>query len=391
MTQFLPIALAIYVLATTLGLLIRFAVLVPMPWLPIAHAIHAHSHTLYFGWLGLAILVLAFQLVEEAGRFHRILFGTIAVLSVCAFGTFLHGGYAGPSIVVSTLFLFVWAVAVVRWWRAARGRSGLAFSYLRVAMAYLVIASLGAWARVVVLAMKVADPLPGKLAVFAFLLNFAWFFVFAVVGLLVAWAPKLGLRFDERLLRRHLAFAAPIAWVTFPLGVVGGAEFGLLGAVARWAALLLIIPGGLLAWALWKAARGAPARLGGAVGWLALWYALKTAMEAAGAFGLSDRAVAARHPAILYLHVFLLGFVTLALLLPVLHELGRAPGRLVFFHCGGIVVLAVGLVILGGPTFGITAFGPWLMTGFRLAAFGGVLSYLAGWGWAWPRRGAATR
>src|SRR5690554_4229815 len=80
-TWFLAISLGIYVLATSLGVLMRFSYLTPMPWLPFAHAIHAHSHTLYFGWVGLALLALAFRLVDDEGKAVRVLLGTIAVLS----------------------------------------------------------------------------------------------------------------------------------------------------------------------------------------------------------------------------------------------------------------------------------------------------------------------
>lgn len=385
LTILLAVSLGIYVLATALGVLMRFAFVTPMPWLPFAHAIHAHSHTLYFGWVGLSVLALAFRLVGDEGRFVQGLLGTVAVLSLATFVSFLEGGYSTASIVFSTAFLFVWSAAVIRWWRAARGRVGLPYTYLRAGMLYLVIASLGAWARVVLIAMKVESPLPGKLAVFAFLHNFGWFFVFAVTGLLVANAKALGLRFDERLLRTHLGWAAPVAWLAFPLGVAGGATVEVLGPIARVAGFALLVPGAMLTWVLIKAARDAAGPMRSAMAWLAIWYGLKTAMEAGGALGLSDVSVAARHPAILYLHVFLLGFVTLALMLPVLHHLKRPLGWALHGHNVGLAVLAAGLAMLSGPAFGMLWLVPWVPTGFLVAALGGALTFAAGCHWAMPR------
>ncbi|NMO23650.1 hypothetical protein, partial [Pyxidicoccus fallax] len=49
---FLTLSLAFYVLAIGLGLLLRVSFLQPLPWLHFGHALHAHSHTLYFGWAG---------------------------------------------------------------------------------------------------------------------------------------------------------------------------------------------------------------------------------------------------------------------------------------------------------------------------------------------------
>lgn len=385
-TWFLAVALVIYVLATSLGVLMRFAYLTPMPWLPFAHAIHAHSHTLYFGWVGLGLLALAFRLVGDEGRAVRVLLGTVAVLSLATFVSFLNGGYTTLSIVISTAFLFVWGGAIVRWWRAARGRSGLAFSYLRVGMVYLGIASLGAWGRVVLLAMHVSDPIYGKLAVFGFLYNFGWFFVFGVIGLVIAWAPKRQVRLDERLLRLHLLWAAPVAWLTFPLGVAGGSRVAYLGPSARLAALLLIVPGVMLTWALVKASRSGTGPIRQAFAWLGFWYGAKTAMEVAGAAGLSSIAVSTRHPAVLYLHVFLLGFVTVALLLPVLHELKRPLGRAFAGHNVGLLIMVAGLAMLSGPPFGATWLVPHLRLAFFIAAVGGAIVLVSGAVWAWPRK-----
>lgn len=385
LNRYLALSLGIYVLAMMLGLLMRLAFVTPMPWLPFAHAIHAHSHTMYFGWVGLGILALAFRMNGDEAPFVRRLLGTIGVLAVVTFVSFLNGGYTPLSIVLSTTFLFIWAGALVRWWRGARGRSGLAYTYLRVGMVYLLIASMGAWGRMVVLALHVKEPIWGRLAVFAFLYNFGWFFVFGVVGLLIAWAPKWNIVLNERLLRWHLWAAAPVAWLTFPLGVPGGASFGVLGVTARVAAALLLVPGALLTLALVRGATTGRGAMKQAFGWLAFWYGLKTLLELGGALGLSHVAVATRHPAILYLHVFLLGFVTLALLLPVLAELKRPLGATLSVHNAGLVVMTLGLGVLSAPGYRMTFFVTHLRAGFIVAAIGAAIIVTAGVVWSWPR------
>ena len=65
---FLSLSLALYVLATSLGLLLRVSFIQPLPWLHFGHALHAHSHTLYFGWAGLGLLTLAYEQVGATGR-----------------------------------------------------------------------------------------------------------------------------------------------------------------------------------------------------------------------------------------------------------------------------------------------------------------------------------
>src|SRR5690606_18465887 len=150
--------------------------------------------------------------------------------------------------------------------------------YLRAGMIYLLLALGGALARVAVLAAKVADPLWGRLAVFAFLFCFAWFFVFSLLGLLLAHRRALGLEPDLRLRRPPPPRPAPIAWMTFPLGVAGGSD-GLIGTVAKVAALAMFAPGLLGAAALW---RGAAGPRGGFLRWIAVWMGLTATLEAAG-------------------------------------------------------------------------------------------------------------
>lgn len=373
--RFLLAPFAFYCLAIALGLALRVFFVRPFALFDFGHAVHAHSHTLYFGWVGLGICALAFARI---GRESRTLLGALAAVSAATFVAFLEGGYALPGIVVSTCALLVWATAVVAFLRGARGQGGVDVAFLRAGMAYAGLASLGAWARVAILAARVSDPLPGKLAVFAFLHDFAWFFVLAIFGL-VAWlAPHLGTRLDERLLRLQLWLTVPFAWLTFPLGVAGG-NTGALGAVARTATVALAVPAALGCWNLWTAARTARGGGRAALRWLAFWFAAQAAMELAGALGLADAAVASRHLAILYLHALLVGFVSFGLVLALLVRLGAPLPRLaVALHHGGLLVMAAGLALAGGAAFGLGALagaGLWLAAAGGAALLLGALSF----------------
>lgn len=385
MPVLLLVALGLYVLATGLGLLMRVAFVVPVAWLDLSNAVHAHSHTLYFGWAGLAILALAFRRVGDDSRLTRGLLWTVAGLSLAAFVSFLQGGYSVLSIVISSAFLVVWGVAIARWWRAARGERGLDLLYLRVGLGYLALAAVGACVRTVLLIGGPEDPLPGRLAVFSFLHNFQWFFIFAAVGLLLSYASRLGITLDEGRLRRHLLWAAPLAWITFPLGVLGGGEVPLLGPAARVASLVLAWPGLLLGLTLFSASR-AGGGVGLALRWLGGWYLLKVAMETGGALGLADVAVAARQPALIYLHVVLLGFVTQAVLLPLRHELRRPLGQGLNALNAGLAVMLAGLAVVGAPFLGLPALAQWMTAGFVVAALGGGVAFVAGASWLLPGR-----
>lgn len=368
-SRFFTIALGFYLLSACLGLVLRVFLVAPFPGITFSHLMHAHSHTLYFGWAALGI----FALVDRRWRVFRgpwLPWGMVAI-SLATLITFSLGGYFPPSIVVSALSLPMWATAAGAVLRGTRGLRGLEFSYLRAGMIYLLLALGGALARVAVLAAKVADPLWGRLAVFAFLFCFAWFFVFSLLGLLLAHRRALGLEPDLGLLRWHLTLTAPIAWMTFPLGVAGGSD-GLIGTVAKVAALAMFAPGLLGAAALW---RGAAGPRGGFLRWIAVWMGLTATLEAAGALGMAELAVASRHWAVLYLHVLLVGVVSGLLLLLLAPAVAGAIGRRL--HHGGLVVMAVGLGLAGLPVLG--GVDPWIpRVGLVLALVGGVGPFAAG-------------
>jgi hypothetical protein len=380
---FLVLALGFYVLATGLGLLLRLSFLQPLPWLKFGNALHAHSHTLYFGWAGLGLLALAYEQVGARGKGPRRVLTALAITSGLTFVAFLQGGYSAPGIAVSTLALGVWAAAVAVWWREARGASGLEVSFLHAGMAYVLLALAGALARVVLLATKWGTSFHAQLSVFVFLHAFAWFFLFSTLAGLIAHARARGVQVDERGLRASLRVLAWTAWLGAPLGVAGG-DTGLLGGLARGAALVGAAAGLVWVRALWRMARGL--RGTEAVAWrcLAGWYALKVMMEAGGALGLATWAARARQPALLYLHVLLVGFVSLGLLVPLLSRLGRPLARGLLLHNTGLGVMAGGLALLGAGTGGLAWAAPWLPRGYLIAAMGAVPLVLAGLLWLVP-------
>lgn len=374
---FLRFAVGFYLLSVALGVFLRAFFVAPFAYPVFGNAVHAHSHTLYFGWGALGVFALAL----ERGRFERILLGGIVAISAATFVSFFHGGYWTPSIVISALSLLLWPTGAVLVSKRLRGERSLSATYLRAAMAYVLLASVAAAVRAVFVAID-ASPLAKSLAVFAFLHDFAWFFVFALLGLLLRAAPGLGLRIDERLLAWHASLAIPLAWLGFPLGVHQGHE-GLLGALARISTLVLVVPGALAAAALWKAGRGGRDGPHLVFRWLALWFALDALLAGLGAAGLAETALRSRHLAILYLHVRLLGFFTLGLMLCLFARCGRiarfAPGM--WLHNFGLTTMLGGLAVAGLPGLGWTAPSTWLQAALFVAALGGAIAAAAGVLW----------
>lgn len=375
MHTFLRASLLLYLLATLLGVLLRYALVAPVPFLTFGNALHAHSHTLYFGWAALALFTLFFERVGASDGPVRWTLWSIIALALATFGTFLHSGYKGPGVVVSSLSLLVWGAAVTLFLRRAKTCRTIDVTFLRVAVAYVVIAGLSAATRVVLLVLKVENPLFGALAVFSFLHAFGAFFGFGLMGLLARFLAERGAPLDERSLRWQLGFMTPLSALTFPLGVPGGMG-SFLGPTARLAAALLLIPSALWVWNLGRASGKLPAAERLVLRTLVLAWALEALLEAAGALGLAEAAARARHPAILYLHVELLGVITAGLLFLVRQKLGRTSASPLLLHQAGVGVMALGLGLAGAPA--MLGWQTPVVAGLWAAAAGGVLVVGAG-------------
>lgn len=334
MKPFLRLAAAAFLVATALGVVLRVAFVIPIPSLNFQFALHAHSHTLYFGWAALGFIALAFHRLGANDVWVRALLASISVIAAASFVSFLLSGYSTASIIISSLSLIVWSVAVGLFFRRARGRRAIDLSFLRVAFCYVAVAGIFALGRVGLLVAK-ADPLYGRLAVFGFLHAFAAFFIFSSLGLLIHRAPALGWSFNGQRLRVALGVMAPLYAFTFPLGVAGAGELP-LSDVASVIAVLLVAPQFLIARELWRG----PA----ALRLLAVLFGAKAVMEGAGGLGLAELAAQLRHPAIAYLHVVLVGFVSGALVLLLRSRFGRAAGQGFWWHQAGLGVMCVGLL-----------------------------------------------
>lgn len=380
MPRFLLVSLGFYVLSTALGLVLRFGFALPFELPSYSNALHAHSHTLFFGWGTLALFALIFRRLGQEGRQAKALLISTSAISLATFVSFLQGGYSLPSIIISTLSLFLFGWAIALFWRSMRDLRGLEFSFFRAGFIYLGLACVGAIARVVFIATGGSEH-QKSLAVSAFLHNFGWFFVFSLTGLLLAEARDLGMRVSETWLRRKLRLAFPLALFAFPLATMGGSQ-GWLGTLARISSFGLSLALLFGAWAFFRAAP--PLKRPGfksSLRWLGLWLALSAAGSLAGALGMSDLAIRSRHLAILYLHIELVGFLSFGLMTLIAWITQKPFALSSKVHNLGLLVMAAGLLSASVPWLGGSQSPLFAWAGARIAAWGGAMIFLAGVGY----------
>jgi hypothetical protein len=204
-------ALGLFILAGSTGAFMRFGLLLGFPFgLQYTNIRHAHSHLMYFGWVTPALMGLILIWLPRVTKrplspthtkqFRRILL-IIFVLSVAAYSAFLLSGYrparfGNLSLPVSTILasfnMLAWYGFIFVYWRATKGLARKRPLRLwDASLAFLVLASLGAWGVAATVILDMRDPVISAALTHLFLDTFSegWF-VLALLGLAYAISPN---------------------------------------------------------------------------------------------------------------------------------------------------------------------------------------------------------
>ncbi len=375
-------ALACFTLAAATGALFRFAAAYGLPLgLGLGNVRHAHSHLMYFGWATpLLMAMLAARLPAFSGRTAQRLVWVCLGAALLAYPPFLLFGYTPAVVGARRLPLSVMAAGLnaVAWYAfmgyyaraaraAARGaRRSMGQTLLDLAVAFLGVATLGAWGLALLKPLGISDAFWSVALTHLFLDTFSegWF-VLGTLGLVWMHADPEGARPPGRSLALVCAGLPALFALALPESLAGP-------GLRTWARLASVLVGAGLLVNVWALAR-APGRR-----WAGLW-ALPVALLAAKAAAQVGAGLwpgfwpAGRHGLrILYLHLTLLGFVTasLAALAWQAHGVARRSG-VPALYAALAVVLASLLPLSGLP--GLSA--AW---GLKAAAWASALPVAAG-------------
>jgi hypothetical protein len=346
------LALACFVLAGATGSLLRFGMRTGYPaGLQMANIRHAHSHLMYFGWVTPAMMALIVAwLPAAASRRLRPILAAVLLVAAGAYVPFLLYGYRPATIgdmrlplatMMAGANVLAWYAFVIAYRRATRGLPP--YPWLRLwdaALAFLVLASIGAWGLALANLLGLANPIWSLAFTHLFLDLFAdgWF-VLGLLGLAYADLPQAGRHASARWGETLVIAGLPL---TFLLSLPAGALPAAVRAVAGLSGVLVGLGLAAHLWALVPAARK-QARL-----WLIPLAFL--GLKAAGEIVISVPAGAAwasqaglRIP---YLHWLLLGFATLGLVGAAEQRWGRrlVPGRTWFVL--SVLVMQISLIPL---------------------------------------------
>ena len=216
------------------------------------YIVHGHSHIALLGWVYLALITLFHKLFlneKKNNKRYRQIFVFTQITLVGMLCTFPFQGYAFLSITFSTLFLFAsyWYVWFFIRNTPKKLKNSDWYKYIRIALFYNVISTLGPWALGIVMATLGKASVWYKISIY-FYLHFqynGWMLV-ALLGILIAIFEKKGIHLSRNQ-NKYLfysvnfgvifTFFLSILWVT-PVKVLY--VFNGLGVVFQLFAFLLL-------------------------------------------------------------------------------------------------------------------------------------------------------
>lgn len=232
------IALLNFLIAGTIGALLRYAFVAELSWMDFRHFLHAHSHVAMLGWVYLALysfLIPAFLNKEQAqSPFYNRLFWLTQASVAGMLISFPIQGYGPVSITFSTIHILLSYAFIYRFIRDHyRFRTKkLSTYFLYASFVTLLLSTIGLWAMGPIMASGLRGS-PWYYMAVQFYLHFQFYgwFLFGVFALLFRMLETTGILWEdprgskERLGRAFfwtllsgtlLTFALPVTWA-FPL------------------------------------------------------------------------------------------------------------------------------------------------------------------------------
>lgn len=253
----LRIALINFFFAALLGLILRYAFVAEIPGMNYRFVLHGHSHVAMLGWIYMALFTLMTSawLPEKTAqnRFYQTVFNLTEASVIGMLLSFPLTGYAPVSIFFSTLhvvlsYLFVW-----RFLKDLPPKPAISKLFIRGAIFFMVLSSLGLWAMGPVMALDMKGSTLYYMAVQFYLhFQFNGWFVFGVLGLFFLLLEEKNIMVHEVKTRRFfwllvgsclLTYALALTWANREMILFGVNSLGvIIQAIALVYFLLVLQP-----------------------------------------------------------------------------------------------------------------------------------------------------
>lgn len=348
-------SLGFFILAAFTGFLFRLGMNIPLPFdLSFTNVRHAHSHLMFFNWVTpIPMVFIARKIVLKAplsaGNFRNCIYTTMAV-GFASYPFFLLNGYRPVSLGSASLpfsVIFSGLVMVCWYWfmmiyikNRSSARQDLSLALYDSALIMLGISSLGAWGVAAFQFSGVDNPMFSSALTHFFLTTFTegWC-ILAALGIM---ADISGIR---EVSVSHTWLTAPVLLgvpLMFPFGMSAGVLTETLWISARAGAFIVAASLSVSFYFLFK-------KMNHPLWLIALIFlGLKIIMQLGSSILPSSIWMGEHSLRVLYLHLILLGFVSLVFF-TAYHQVNNSLTRVGLYSIFSAVILIIlSLVMLTG-------------------------------------------
>lgn len=204
------------------GLILRYKIVFSLSWIDQKHLLHGHSHFAFSGWVTHALMLLLIHVTGVATHKPRIINRLLWLNILCSFGmlfSFAVQGYGAISITFSTASIILGYVFCVLMWRQSGALHSVPARWLlRTALVCHVVSSIGAFSLAVMMATHTVHQ-NWYLAAVYFFLHFeynGWF----ILSLLAIFFEKFHELSDSKSGKKLAATLAICAFPTYFLSTL---------------------------------------------------------------------------------------------------------------------------------------------------------------------------
>jgi hypothetical protein len=197
-----------------IGIILRYKIVFPLPFIDQKFLLHGHSHFAFAGWISQALMALLIANISEQTKqnyfikYRWVLYANLLTAYGMLF-TFPFTGYGLLSIIFSTLSVFVSYVFAYMFWKDLNKSAtrNISHAWYKAALICNVVSSVGPFSLAYMMAVKTI-PQNWYLASIYFFLHFqynGWFF-FVCMGLLCYRLAQYGIT-NQKLKKVYRLFA----------------------------------------------------------------------------------------------------------------------------------------------------------------------------------------
>lgn len=238
MQKYYRIPLLFFVLAAGFGLFLRWQFVSPTPGVRFTYFLHAHSHVMFLGWV-FNVLYLSFvehNLPEKRQKSFLRVFLPLQLLVVAMMISFPIQGYGVFSIIFSTLHTLIVMAVVPFFFIRTRGDLRVSTWFARVALLFFFISTAGPFSLGYLMSNNLGQTVWYNFSIYYYLhFQYNGFFLFGIGSLFFQLLEKKEIPFSRtRALRfgKWTAAACVPAYALSTLFASPGIVFNTMGAVA---------------------------------------------------------------------------------------------------------------------------------------------------------------